>query len=81
MTRYAYIKNAQRSPLETVQRYLPSNYTARQIGEGILIEGVDSHGWTMVDYVIPRLASGLHWAREIAEPEALILEAESEVAS
>jgi hypothetical protein len=30
-----------------------------------VIEGEDSHGWTMEDYVIPRYASGLTWVEEI----------------
>lgn len=31
----------------------------------VVIEGRDSHGWTLDDYVIPRLQSGLHSAWEI----------------
>lgn len=31
----------------------------------VVIEGRDSHGWTLDDYVIPRLQSGLHAAWEI----------------
>jgi hypothetical protein len=31
----------------------------------MVIKGEDSHGWTLHDYVIPRLASGLHNAWEI----------------
>jgi len=48
--------------LEQVQRYMPDNYTARVV---IIIEGEDDHGWTLDDYVIPRLASGLIWAEEL----------------
>jgi hypothetical protein len=52
--------------LETVKRYLPSNYTATQYSSGaIVIEGQDSAGWTLSGYVIPRLASGMIVAREL----------------
>jgi hypothetical protein len=30
-----------------------------------VIQGEDNAGWTLDDYVIPRLASGLHFAKEI----------------
>lgn len=56
--------------LREVSAYLPANYTAR-LAEGnslpvvVLIEGIDDHGWTLDDYVIPRLASGLITAREV----------------
>lgn len=62
--RTAYIENAT-GILETIQRYMPSNYTA-EYWEGtdtILIRGEDVAGWTLEDYVIPRLASGLYFAK------------------
>jgi hypothetical protein len=31
-----------------------------------LIGGRDSCGWTLDDYVIPRLASGMYFAEEVA---------------
>jgi hypothetical protein len=51
--------------LETVQAYLPANYRAYYCHGGIGIEGFDSNGWTLDGYVIPRLASGLHFAVEV----------------
>lgn len=46
--------------LSGVRAYLPSNYQAVAQDDGsILIVGVDRAGWTLADYVIPRLASGL----------------------
>ena len=51
--------------LQTVQDYLPSNYEAYWAYGAIVIEGYDSHGWTLDGYVIPRLASGLIAAEEI----------------
>jgi hypothetical protein len=60
----AYIENAT-GILETVRRYLPFNYTA-DYWEGtdvILITGEDVAGWTMEDYVIPRLNSGMYYPK------------------
>lgn len=54
--------------LDTIRRYLPSNYTARQHTDThVLIEGHDNAGWTLDGYVIPRLASGLIFAREVED--------------
>lgn len=61
---------------EKVDRYLPSNYRTIWSGEWptyengpeervVVIEGTDNHGWTLDDYVIPRLGSGLMAAKEI----------------
>ena len=48
-----------------VENYLPFNYRVVVDEDGLLIVGVDKAGWTMRDYVIPRLGSGLIVAREI----------------
>lgn len=57
--------------MRRVAQYLPGNY---RIAGGhhndanravVVIEGHDSAGWTLDDYVIPRLASGLMVAEEI----------------
>jgi hypothetical protein len=54
------------SPLSTIQAYLPGNYEAVAQNDGsILVYGQDNAGWTLDGYVIPRLASGLHFAREV----------------
>lgn len=46
--------------LDRVLRFLPSNYTANRSKSGhIVITGEDIAGWTMQDYVQPRLLSGL----------------------
>ena len=62
---------------EHVQNYLPQGYTAKieylpgnQAGKTsnamrIVIRGYDIAGWTLDDYVIPRLASGLIVATEV----------------
>jgi hypothetical protein len=50
---------------EEVANYLPDNYSVVSVPDGLLIVGVDVAGWTMDDYVIPRLASGLLWAEEL----------------
>jgi hypothetical protein len=65
--------------LEQVQYYLPQGYTAKiehlpgnQAGKTsnamrVVIRGYDIAGWTLDDYVIPRLASGLIVATEVFE--------------
>jgi hypothetical protein len=57
--------------LSEVEAYLPSNYHATQVfrvgqvDEAVVeIVGYDRAGWTLDDYVIPRLASGLIFAHE-----------------
>lgn len=61
-TRYALA----RIPVSVAERYLPANYRAEEISENVvLISGHDNAGWTLDDYVIPRLASGLYIAREL----------------
>lgn len=61
---------AQTGKSKLVARYLPSNY--KVLGRtldvsGTIIIGVDSHGWTLDDYVIPRLASALITCKEVTE--------------
>lgn len=50
---------------EQVKAYMPSNYLVRVRDGVIFIEGEDVAGWTLDDYVIPRLASGLINAVEV----------------
>lgn len=38
------------------------------IESGVLIVGEDDSGWTLDGYVLPRLASGLHYGFEIELP-------------
>jgi hypothetical protein len=77
-TRKAVVAGS-RDSLETVQRYLPQNYEAHivhHLGDDpvILIHGRDNAGWTLDEYVIPRLASGLIFAKEIeVEPEVPVV--------
>lgn len=58
-------------PLKVVQGYLPANYSAEirpalyDEPEVITIFGYDNAGWTLDDYVIPRLASGMIYATEV----------------
>lgn len=64
MTRKAIVTST--TPLLTVRRYLPSNYTADLLEDGrILITGEDWRGWGLDTYVLPRLASGSIWATEV----------------
>lgn len=65
--RYALVE---RSEAVQVERYLPENYQV--IGEVLerghtatLIAGHDYAGFTLDDYIIPRLASGLRFCKEL----------------
>jgi hypothetical protein len=58
--------------LERVRAYLPRNFVAylsATHGElGVVrIHGYDNAGWTLRDYVIPRLASGLIFPKEVTQ--------------
>lgn len=59
--------------VEQIKAYMPGNYEVvgrTPIGASntvkVLIAGRDRAGWTLHEYVIPRLASGMYWAEEIA---------------
>jgi hypothetical protein len=59
--------------VEQIKAYMPGNYEVvgrTPIGHtntvSVLIAGRDSSGWTLDDYVIPRLASGMYYAVEIS---------------
>lgn len=70
--KYAIVKGTGVS-CELVAQYLPSNYEVLGMapwddrGRGVLIGGTDSQGWTMDDYIVPRLASGLLFATVLPE--------------
>src|SRR4051812_9539886 len=68
-TRHAVLRG-EHDNLDKIRRYLPSNYTADSDGANVFIHGTDVMGWTMHDYVIPRLASGLYRAEEITRAPA-----------
>jgi hypothetical protein len=73
--RYASVTGARSS--DEVAAYMPGNYEVygHRFPDGgtgrlvVLIRGEDNAGWTLDDYVIPRLASGLMACREITIPE------------
>ena len=49
-----------------VAPYLPANYSVVvETEDRVVIAGHDNAGWTLDDYVIPRLASGLYFAEEV----------------
>ena len=57
-----------KADLTAVRRYLPLNYRAEKNAfDSIIIEGFDVAGWTLDGYVIPRLASGLYFAKEVQD--------------
>jgi hypothetical protein len=54
-----------------VAAYLPRQYSVLCEHQGdVIIEGEDDAGWTLGDYVLPRLASGLYFGGEITQDEA-----------
>lgn len=70
--RFAVVHGARRP--EEVTAYLPDNYALMEsytVQERfrevliVIIGGIDRAGWTLDDYVAPRLGSGLMFAREI----------------
>jgi hypothetical protein len=51
---------------KAIAAYLPARYKVVEVTETeTIIEGEDCCGWTLDDYVIPRLASGWYFAEEI----------------
>jgi hypothetical protein len=54
-----------------IEQYLPGNYTV--VGTmpdengSVIIAGIDDAGWTLEDYVIPRLMSGMYSCTELTE--------------
>lgn len=69
MTRYAVVSGHNRTAKE-IEAYLPGNYAVTNTspnpsGVTVLVEGEDVAGWTMDGYVLPRLASGLIFGREL----------------
>jgi len=68
-------ENAERDR-QSIASFLPANYEVVGVldvsdfpevyGDSlILIGGIDRAGWTLDDYVLPRLASGLYFGDEI----------------
>lgn len=73
--RYAVVS----APALTTAAYLPRSYDV--LSEvvyankpGTLIHGIDDAGWTLNDYVLPRLSSGLYFGTEIDRATADSLE-------
>lgn len=55
---------------KAIAAYLPSRYKVVKVTDTeTFIEGEDFCGWTLEDYVIPRLASGWYFCDEILEDD------------
>lgn len=66
--RYATIPHGASGSREGIRNYLPANYAVLGGGEDTtVIGGYDQHGWTLDDYVLPRLASGLYFGAELTD--------------
>ena len=76
--RYAVVKGSGISE-DAVAACLPFNYRVAASGVGedgrdaVVIRGEDDCGWTLDDYVLPRLASGLYFGAEASAREAGLL--------
>jgi hypothetical protein len=70
--RYARVSTVREST-EGIERYLPANYRVvyvhsddtQPLQQFLIVAGEDNAGWTMEDYVVPRLQSGMIGVREI----------------
>lgn len=64
--RFAVITGLQVTP-ERVAAYLPGNYAVVGTTQErhVVISGIDVAGWTLEDYVLPRLGSGVMVGREL----------------
>ena len=91
--RFAVVSLHGSTTVEQIERYLPGNYRnvgyapadsnaldVRSLAPAVVIAGEDNAGWTLDDYVIPRLQSGLIQANEISsdDPVLKILDDEDE---
>jgi hypothetical protein len=60
--RRAWVPYKYTDDLDTIKALLPDNYAIVSVGDvRVMISGEDVLGWTMEDYVIPRLNSGNFW--------------------
>lgn len=61
--------------IDTIRRYLPGNYQAITLGTFVLVYGYDQAGWTLEDYVLPRMAQwGLHPIEHTLKADTVRLE-------
>lgn len=64
--RGAKVADAPDITVQKLKAYMPANYNVIVGPDGsFYVVGIDMAGWTMDDYIIPRLASGLIWAQEV----------------
>jgi hypothetical protein len=71
--RIAHVTNGRDA--KQVWAFLPGNYAIISGIDGeYLIAGYDNAGWTMDDYVIPRMASGLIWVKEVTDDPEFIMD-------
>ncbi|GEM_PF-2426878 len=67
LVRRAVVGPAHDVSVEKVAAYLPGNYSVIGVDQAglVVISGRDAAGWTLGDYVIPRLLSGLYTCQEL----------------
>jgi hypothetical protein len=67
--RFARIKGMSINP-ETIERYLPHNYSVLYFEDDMVtITGFDNAGWTLDEYVLPRIAQWGMGGTEIHEED------------
>jgi hypothetical protein len=54
-----------------VEAYVPSNYQVVEHQHSLYLIGTDNAGWTLHDYVLPRLASGSIFGEEVADQSTI----------
>jgi hypothetical protein len=65
MVRHAIVQSTE---TDVIARMLPANFALVFLGDDCVhILGIDRAGWTLDDYVIPRLASALIFCEEVKE--------------
>jgi hypothetical protein len=71
MTRTVIVYGSSDKWSPPVAAYLPDNYkvVGTLEGGGFVVEGEDVAGWTLDDYVIPRLASGGMYVSRETHPQ------------
>lgn len=53
------------------ENYMPANYQVVEHQHSLFLIGTDNAGWTLHDYVLPRLASGSIYATEVADQSTI----------
>lgn len=83
MKRYAIVKG-RNVTRRVIEAYMPGNYAVMGVVDDdgdacAVVSGEDVAGWTLDDYVIPRLASGLWFGDEVDGDDPLIVKLQRDI--